>query len=92
MALWHCGACTTAYSVGAPQCPQCGSTDTIKEDEMPKVTVHGGASHDLETPESPEEESSPGNSSATSSSKPEPSEKPSSSKGRSRARTTESHS
>lgn len=26
MALWVCSACTAAYSVGAPHCPQCGST------------------------------------------------------------------
>ncbi len=24
MALWVCEKCTTKYSVGAPQCPQCG--------------------------------------------------------------------
>jgi hypothetical protein len=25
--LWICKACTCRYSVGAPRCPQCGSTD-----------------------------------------------------------------
>lgn len=89
MALWHCSDCPAAYSVGAPQCPQCGSTNPIKETGMPKVTVHGGATSNVDTPE---EESSPGNSSETSSPKDAPSEKPSSSKGRSRARTTESPS
>ncbi|WP_123818556.1 hypothetical protein [Kitasatospora cineracea] len=68
---------------------------------MPKITVHGGATNDAtvtsvepesDAPDTPEEESSPGSSSETSSSKLAPSEKPSSSKGRSRARTTESHS
>lgn len=27
MALWVCDDCTTAYSVGAPACPACGSKD-----------------------------------------------------------------
>lgn len=52
MALWECAECTTKYSVGAPECPQCGSsvrvnekTQPPKEDEMAKVTVHGGPSN-----------------------------------------------
>ena len=31
MALWVCEKCTTKYSVGAPQCPQCGGK-TYHED------------------------------------------------------------
>lgn len=45
MALWVCAGCSTAYSVGAPRCPQCLSTDR-EEDTMPKITVHGGPSND----------------------------------------------
>ncbi|WP_152644881.1 hypothetical protein [Kitasatospora griseola] len=90
MALWHCGTCPAAYSVGVPQCPQCGSSNPTKEtDDMPKVTVHGGATSDVDTPE---EEPSPGNSSETSSEKPPSSEKQSSKPARSRARTTENPS
>ncbi|MEE4546466.1 hypothetical protein V2S66_31440 [Streptomyces sp. V4-01] len=46
MAAWICRDCTATYSVGAPQCPQCGSTDRIEEEEqnMPKITVAGGPS------------------------------------------------
>lgn len=46
MALWICRGCTAAYSVGAPACPQCGSTDHTEEgqDDMPKITVAGGPS------------------------------------------------
>lgn len=40
MALWHCSACTTAYSVGAPRCPHCGSTDYL-EDSMAKIHADG---------------------------------------------------
>lgn len=42
--LWVCGACTTSYSVDAPRCPHCGSTDYREDDGMPKSTLHGGAS------------------------------------------------
>jgi hypothetical protein len=52
MALWECGECTTRYAVGAPKCPQCGSTVRVnentqppEEDEMAKITVHGGATN-----------------------------------------------
>lgn len=38
--LWHCKDCTTAYSVGAPRCPHCGSTD-YTEDAMPKIHADG---------------------------------------------------
>lgn len=44
MALLVCQGCTAAYSVGAPRCPQCGSTDHTEQGEqsMPKITRHGG--------------------------------------------------
>jgi len=41
--MWICDGCTTAYSVGAPACPHCGST-AYTEEHMAKITVHGGAS------------------------------------------------
>lgn len=46
MAAWVCTECTTTYSVGAPCCPHCGSTEHTEEGQepMPKITVHGGAS------------------------------------------------
>lgn len=45
--LWLCTGCTARYSVGAPRCPQCGSTKYVEEGaEMPKVTAHGGPTVD----------------------------------------------
>lgn len=44
MAVWACAECTTAYAVGAPRCPHCGS-ENYTEDGMAKATV-GGASDD----------------------------------------------
>lgn len=71
MALWECTACTAAYAVGAPRCPQCGSTDHVEQGEvMAKITVHGGATNALLDSEEGGEESSPGTSSSTSSTKP----------------------
>lgn len=29
--LWVCSECTTKYSVGARQCPQCGSTESHED-------------------------------------------------------------
>lgn len=29
--LWICQSCTTAYSVDAPACPQCGSVDYLEQ-------------------------------------------------------------
>lgn len=29
--LWICKGCRTAYSVDAPRCPQCGSTDHVEQ-------------------------------------------------------------
>ncbi|WP_097921746.1 hypothetical protein [Streptomyces sp. wa1063] len=71
MALWICTGCTAAYAVGAPQCPQCGSTERREEGEdvMAKVTVHGGATN-ADAPEQERgEDVSAGNSSETSSEK-----------------------
>jgi RNA polymerase subunit RPABC4/transcription elongation factor Spt4 len=50
MALLVCTGCTARYSVGAAQCPQCGSTEYVEEGaaEMAKITVHGGASNAAE--------------------------------------------
>ena len=31
MALWICTKCTTRYSVGAPQCPQCGTKNHYED-------------------------------------------------------------
>ena len=52
MATWFCGQCTTEYSVGAPCCPHCQATDPVREEEqlrreneMAKITVHGGPSN-----------------------------------------------
>jgi hypothetical protein len=53
MAIWECAECTARYAVGLPECPQCGSTvrvnektqpESEEEQDMPKVTVHGGPS------------------------------------------------
>lgn len=29
MSLLNCTGCTASYAVGAPKCPQCGSTDYV---------------------------------------------------------------
>lgn len=43
MASWKCAGCTTAYAVGAPACPQCGSTkrtvDSVGAVQVPALTV-----------------------------------------------------
>lgn len=50
MSLWVCLDCTTAYSVGALSCPQCGSEryaeDGTEESEMAKIGRHMGASNE----------------------------------------------
>jgi hypothetical protein len=98
MALWVCKGCTAAYSVGAPRCPQCGSTDHAEEEEqnMPKITVTGGPSIAGITgswgdePDTDEggEESSPSNSSSPSQTKHDSEPETSSSGTSKRARTT----
>ena len=48
MALLVCNRCTTRFAVGLPYCPQCTSTDCYtegEEDDMAKITVHGGPSN-----------------------------------------------
>ena len=37
MALWICDKCTTKYSVGAPQCPQCGGKNHHEEGTKKKA-------------------------------------------------------
>jgi hypothetical protein len=43
MAAWTCAGCSTAYAVGAPACPQCGSTkrtvDSVGALQVPALTV-----------------------------------------------------
>ncbi|MGW4525181.1 SAP domain-containing protein [Amycolatopsis sp. NPDC004378] len=61
MSVWICGECTAAYAPGMPTCPQCTANDPIKEDEqlakerenMPKTTVHNGASDENAEPGQP---------------------------------------
>jgi hypothetical protein len=71
MALWICADCTAAYSVGAPNCPQCSSTEYVEEgaEEMAKITVHGGASNEAADEPEEGEDVSAGTSSSTSSEK-----------------------
>jgi hypothetical protein len=68
MSLWGCADCSTAYSVGAPACPHCGSTNAFKEGSVPKITRHGGPT-DINAEVAEVEggdESSPGTSSSAS--------------------------
>lgn len=39
MSLLSCRACTTRFAVGAPACPQCGSTDHHQEDAGPMLPM-----------------------------------------------------
>jgi hypothetical protein len=75
MALWICQGCVAAYSVDAPRCPQCGSTDYINDFEegadMAKITVHGGPSNASAEPDPAEAQPAPAEVSA-----PEPVEVP----------------
>lgn len=74
MAAWVCTECTTTYSVGAPRCPHCGSTEHAEEgaEDMAKIRVHGGVSDANAEPEPKAgEDVSVGSSSETSSEKPE---------------------
>jgi len=111
MALWECAECTTKYSVGAPKCPECGSTMRVNEatqppeedQDMAKITVHGGPSADgfEVNPDSGEltpveeeggEDVSAGNSSSTSSEKESTSPEQSETQSPSPVRTTGSRS
>jgi hypothetical protein len=87
VAAGQCAECTAIYSVGAPKCPECGSTVRVNEntqppeegEDMAKITVHGGPSNAATEAEGGEDVSA-GTSSSTSSEKepssPEQSEKP----------------
>ena len=102
-------AAVDQYFVQAPVllCAACGSPAEIvmpwpleREEPMPKITKHGGASNALADPPAPAEPepskeevaSSPGSSSQTSPEKPEPSPKAKPPAPRKRARTTGSRS
>lgn len=88
MALWECAECTTKYAVGVPKCPHCGSTVRVNEatqppeedEQMAKVTVHGGPSNEAADEPEEGEDVSAGTDSSTSSenepSSPETSEQP----------------
>lgn len=92
MALLVCVNCTARYSVGAPRCPQCQSTNYVEEgQDMPKVTVHGGPSNEAAEAVGGEE-SSPGSSSETSSESESSSPTTSEPEGQSPARKTASRS
>lgn len=99
MAVWTCADCTTAYSVGAPECPQCGSVVRIDERPLPqeegkdmaKITVHGGPSNAAADAEGGEDVSA-GTSSSTSSEKEQSSPEPSGKQAPSPAPTTASRS
>jgi hypothetical protein len=56
MALEHCPACTTAYSVGAPACPHCQHPT---EHPVPKSYAIGPASYAGHADVSPEDVSEP---------------------------------
>jgi hypothetical protein len=97
MAVWECAECTAKYSVGAPKCPQCGSTVRVnentqppEEDEMAKITVHGGPSN--AAADEGGEDVSAGTSSSTSSETASPSTEPSEPASPSRARGAASRS
>ena len=44
MSLWVCAGCTTAYSVGAPRCPHCSSTER-SDNDVPKISAALGATN-----------------------------------------------
>jgi hypothetical protein len=55
MATWRCRRCTAKFAVGLPYCPQCTSTDVERgDDDMPKISRHGGATVASEAPEAAE--------------------------------------
>ena len=98
--LWSCLECSTRYALDLRACPHCGSARR-EEDDMPKISVHGGASDaqyivkDQPTAEVPAEGSerpSAGSSSSTSPQKTASTSKKSAATRPRRARMTESHS
>lgn len=115
MTLLVCLDCTTAFAVGVPRCPHCGSERSaeegtaaalglhargrIEEDDMPKITVHGGPSDRADITPEPEapaaeggEDVSAGSSGGTSSSKPSEKSEASASGRQRRARSAGSRS
>lgn len=50
MALNACQSCTTRFAVGLKRCPHCGSTDFCEDEQMAKITAHGGATDKTLTP------------------------------------------
>lgn len=42
--LWVCAECSSAYSVGAPRCPHCSSTER-RDGDVPKISQAGGATN-----------------------------------------------
>lgn len=59
MALWRCTACTTLYSVGAPSCPQCSSTEYEEDGAMPKIHKGRPDTHEADLPVEAEAEVEP---------------------------------
>lgn len=56
MALWQCAACTAAYAVGLPRCPQCGSPEREEEEaKVPKITRSGVSYEPGREPDGPDE-------------------------------------
>lgn len=51
MTLWVCKKDRVKYSVGAPGCPECGTTEYWEEGEVPKITKAGNVSHEGVIPE-----------------------------------------
>lgn len=56
--LWHCAACTAAYAVGLPRCPQCGSVNR-EEDGMPKINRQGVATYETDAKRAPAADGAP---------------------------------
>ncbi len=94
MSLWGCADCTTAYSVGAPACPHCGSTNVLKEGSVPKISRLGGPTdiNDEVAEVEGGDESSLGTSSSASDEKPLKNSATSKTGRRKPARTTASRS
>jgi hypothetical protein len=43
---WVCGECTTAYAVGLPACPHCGTESSFEEGSVPKIHADRGPTYD----------------------------------------------
>lgn len=53
MSLWVCLDCTTAFSVGAPRCPHCGSERHAEEHEAAALGIQHGVPVDIEEDDMP---------------------------------------